>query len=296
MTDAQKGLLAIAGSSTVWGLSGLYYKLLDGIAPLEILAHRTLWSLVFFIGLLAIQGRLAALRAGLRQPRSLRLLLLSSLMISINWFGFIFAISAGFATEASLGYYIFPLVAAGMGVLLLGERPGAAQWTAIALASVAVLILTIGLGSVPWIALLLASSFGIYGLIKRGLGIGPVVSVALEVVLLAPIALIYLVWLHQSAGAFGQSLEVSLLLAFSGVLTALPLVLFSYASKRLRMSTLGLVQYLNPTLQFAVAVLVFAEPFTPVHTVAFALIWTGLAIFTLSRLRQERRSRKAAIV
>jgi chloramphenicol-sensitive protein RarD len=296
MTEAGKGVAALVAACTVWGLSGLYYKLLAHVPPIEILAHRTLWSLVFFTLVLLAQGRLSQLGAALGSPRAVGIVLFAALMISTNWFVFILSIQIGRATEASLGYYLFPLVAVGIGRVIFGERLSRMQATAVALAALAVTVLTLGLGAAPWIALVLSMSFGLYGLVKKQLSAGPVVSVTAEVLLLSPIALVVLLLAHQGAGgAYGADLTDSLLLMFSGILTAGPLMLFSFASKRVRMGTVGLVQYINPTLQFLVAVMIFSEPFSTWHLVAFALIWSALALYSVSSVSLERAARRARV-
>jgi chloramphenicol-sensitive protein RarD len=294
MTEATKGFWALVLACTIWGLSPLYYKLLVHVPPLEVLSHRTLWSLAFFLLVLAAKGQIGALRPALSGRRMLAVAL-ASLMISANWFVFIWAVQQGRAIEASLGYFIFPLVAVLIGVFALGERLGRLQAAAVLLAFGAVSVLTWGLGSAPWIALTLAFSFGLYGLIKNRLNIAPVVSVTAEVLLLAPVAVIWLAGVHQgfwagarSGASFGVDLTTSLLLAFSGVLTAGPLMLFSYAARRVRMATVGLVQYLNPSLQFFCAVVIFGEPFSPWHRIAFSLIWLALLIYGAARLSQPK--------
>lgn len=293
----------MAGAATVWGLSGLYYKALAHVPPLEVLSHRTLWSVAFFGVVLALQGRLGALR-GAFEDRSVRwVLAVSAMMISLNWLGFIHAVQSGRALEASLGYYVFPLVAVALGYVVLGERVTPVQSVAIALAAVAVAVLTLGLGAAPWTALLLASTFGIYGLVKKRVALGPVLSVFVETLLLAPLALLWLVgvdafgWTDiggRAGGVFGRDWATSALLVVSGPLTAGPLILFSYAARRISYALLGLVQYLNPTLQFAAAVVVFGEPFTRWHAVAFPMIWTGLALYSAAAWRHERRSNAMA--
>ncbi|WP_417726111.1 EamA family transporter RarD [Roseovarius sp.] len=296
MREATKGILAMVATCTVWGLSGIYYKLLDHIPPIEILAHRTLWSCIFFTLVLLIQGRISVLGQALGARRSVLLIGFAALMISTNWFVFITSIQIGKAVEASLGYYIFPLVAVLLGAIAFRERLGKTQLFAVSLAATAVITLTIGLGVPPWIALVLASSFGLYGLVKKGLSVGPVVSVTAEVMLLSPIALVVLWWFHADGhGAFGTNWHDSLLLAFSGILTATPLVMFSYATKRITLATVGLVQYLNPSLQFLVATVLFREVFSVWHAIAFGMIWTALAIYTAASLRQDRASRREII-
>ncbi|MCC1494926.1 EamA family transporter RarD [Cognatishimia sp. F0-27] len=295
MTNTQSGLLALVASCTIWGLSPLYYKLLVHVPPMEILAHRTVWSLVFFLILLGAQRRIGALPAALSTGRAVGITLICALMISTNWALFIWSVQVGRTTEASLGYYIFPLVAVLMGVVVFRERLSRLQWASVALAAVAVLVLTVGLGAAPWISLVLAVTFGTYGLIKKGTATGPVVSVAGEVALLTPVALLFLLWwTAQGWGHHGDPATLGLLMV-SGVLTGGPLVLFSYGARRVRMATTGLVQYLNPTLQFLCAVLIFGEPFGPVHMVAFALIWIALALYSGVSLVQDRARRKIAI-
>jgi chloramphenicol-sensitive protein RarD len=296
MREATKGIIAMVATCTVWGLSGIYYKLLDHIPPIEILAHRTLWSCVFFAFVLLVQGRISVLGQALAGRKSILLIGFAALMISTNWFVFITSIQIGRAMEASLGYYIFPLVAVLLGAIAFRERLGKAQLFAVALALCAVVTLTWGLGVPPWIALILATSFGLYGLVKKGLSVGPVVSVTAEVLLLSPIALTVLWYFHSDGhGAFGVNWRDSLLLMFSGILTGTPLIMFSYATKRVTLATVGLVQYLNPTLQFLVATLIFQEAFSFWHAVAFAMIWTALAIYTTASLRQDRAARRAIL-
>lgn len=297
MTDTSKGILALIAACTIWGLSPLFYKALSDIAPLEVLAHRTLWSLAFFALVLMLQNRLRVLWAAVSDFASVRVIALAAIMISTNWFLFIFSIQVGRATEASMGYYIFPLVAVLIGRVVLGEQLSRAQWSAIVLAAVAVLSLTIGLHIVPWISLMLATTFGVYGLLKKRLDLGPVVSVTAEVLILSPIAAGWLIYLHfGQGGVFGDDTVQTALLMTSGPLTALPLILFSYGARRLTLSTVGIVQYINPTLQFFCAVAIFGEPFGPIHMIAFALIWTALVIYSSSAFRQDKARRKARMV
>lgn len=292
MSDAAKGILAMLGATLIWGLAPIYYKYLGAVPALELFSHRALWSLIFFAAILGLQGRHSALGTAL-SGATLRPLILSAAMIAVNWGLFIWAVLAGRATEASLGYFIYPLIAVALGMVFLGERLTRAQQAALALASLAVGVLTWGLGHLPWIALVLATSFSFYSLVKKGLDVGPVVSVTAETLLLAPGVLAILWYFHSGGGGFfGSGWEVSLLLALSGPLTATPLILFSYAARRTRLSTLGLMQYLNPTLQFLVAVLIFAEPFGVWHAIAFPMIWLALALYSVSALRADRASRR----
>lgn len=293
MTEGTKGLIAMCVAYGIWGLSPLYYFQLKHVPPLEVLSYRCLWSLAFFAVVLLVQRRLPLVLDALAKPRNLLIIAIAAIMISSNWFGYIFAISTGQGLEASLGYYMFPLVAVLLGRVLLGETLSRAQLGAVGLATVAVLILAIGLGVPPYIGLSLAATFGIYGLIKKQLDVGPVVSVTAEVVLLSPLALLWIV-AQGTGGIAGHDVTTQVLFAISGPLTAMPLVLFSYAARRARMSTIGIVQYMNPTLQFVCAVLVFQEPFTFWHAVAFPLIWVALTLYSWSSLSQDRAARRRA--
>ena len=284
MTEEGKGVLAIAGAATIWGLSGIYYKALSAVPPLEVLSHRTLWSTVFFVGVLAAQGRVGEALGLIARPREWAPLAASAVFIALNWLLFIAAVQEGRALEASLGYYIFPLLAVALGYLVLGERFTPRQSAAIGLAALAVVVVTLGTGAAPWTALAIAGTFGAYGLIKNKVRVGPVMSVFVETLLLAPLALAWLAGLH--GGAFGQDWGTSAMLAFSGPLTGGPLMLFAYAARRIPYATVGLVQYLNPTLQFAVAVALFGEPFSVWHGVAFGLIWAGLALYSWGSWRR----------
>ena len=303
MSDVAKGVWAMIGACMIWGLSPMFYKLLAHVPPLEVLAHRTLWSLVLFVAILMAQHRLWALVRALAGWRRLISVVVAALLISANWFLFIWAIQVGRALEASLGYYIFPLVAVFLGMAVFSEPLNVAQRLAISLAALAVLLLSVGLGVVPWIALVLATTFALYGVAKKRVDTGPVVSVAAEVLVLAPLAAIWLWGVHTQGwqsggerfgGAFGANLRDSALLVLSGPMTAAPLMLFSYAMRRVRLSTIGVIQYLNPSLQFMVAVLVFGEPFSGLHLGVFAMIWLALVIYSAQALLAEKAARKVA--
>lgn len=300
MTEAQKGVLAMVCACVVWGSSPLFYKLLAHVPVLEVLSHRTLWSVVFFVVVLALQGQLSGLSL-LLQGRAGLVTAFAALMTAINWFFFIFSVQNGHTVEASLGFYIFPLAAVAIGVIGFGERLRIGQSVAIALALVAVVVLTVGLGVAPWIALVLAVTLAFYGAAKRFVSAGPVVSVAAEVTIVLPLALVWLGLAHSGnlpgamgqAGVFGADFLTSLLLVLSGLMTAIPLILFSYATRRVSMATVGLIQYLNPTLQVFCAVMIFAEPFTGWHKIAFGLIWSALLLYTGEAVLRDRALRRA---
>ena len=299
MSDSQKGILAILISGIIWGFSPLYYKVLGHVPPVELLAHRVVWSVVFFVAVLSFQRRLGALWSAISTWRSAATLFAASFFIGINWFIFIRSIQIEKATEASLGYFIFPLVVVCIGWVGFGERLSRLQNTAIALATVGVVIITVSQGVLPWIALIISISFGLYGYVKKKISTGPVVSVTAEVVLLVPFALAVLFATHRpvesggyTGGVFGQSLYDSVLLMLSGPLTATPLIFFSYAAKRIPMATLGLLNYLNPTLQFFCAVAIFGEPIGILQFASFGLIWLALALYSGDGFRRERVGRE----
>ena len=300
MTEAGKGILAMVAASGVWGLSPIYYKLLADVPPLEVLSHRTLWSLLFFGIVLAAQGHLRDV------PRVVRAqagsVALAAVMISANWFVFILSVQMGMAVESSLGYFIFPLVAVSIGVAAFGERLSRLQGLAVALAAVAVGLLTFGLGVAPWIALTLACTFGVYGLIKKRIAEGPVVTVTAEVLILAPLALVWLLGLHGGLwtemgrrGAWFGCGRARLAFA-RGVGRAHrgaadPLLLRRAQD---RDGDAGPRAVPQPDAQFFCAVVLFGEPFTRWHMAAFALIWAGLAIFSADSLRRQRNRIQAS--
>lgn len=296
MTEPAKGLIALVAANVIWGLSPIFYKALDHVPPPELLAHRTVWSLVFFGALLALQGRLQELARAGRGPGAAWKLVASAGLISINWGLFIWAVQVGRTVETSLGYYILPIIAVALGMVVFRERAEPAKLVAFACAVLAVTVLTYGLGVVPWVPLILAVSFAIYAMIKRVTATGPVVSVTAEVVILTPFALGWLAFVHgQGDGAFGTAAWDTALLVASGPVTAVPLFLFSYASRRIGFGTLGLAQYINPTLQFLVAWLLFVEPVTIWHAVALPLIWFGLGVYSWAALSRERAARKPSV-
>jgi chloramphenicol-sensitive protein RarD len=262
------------------------------VPPLEVLSHRTIWTAVF-IGVILLARRKLII---IPKEASLRVCF-AAIFISINWFFFIYAVQIGKVAQSSLGYYIFPLVAVAFGAIFLGERLSLSQWFAISLAVIAVILLSFGVGEFPYIAISLAITFGLYGLIKKPLTIGPMRSVFWEVVFLLPLALIWLVGTHffgwqgivgRDGGFFVSDIKVSIALMFTGILTGVPLILMAFAMERLKLATVGLVQYVNPSLQFLLATLFFMEPVGRVHLIAFSLIWTALGIYSYYSIRQER--------
>ena len=285
MTEPQKGAFAMLLACTIWGLSAIYYKQLANTPPIEVLCHRTLWSVIVFIFFLRLQNRLHELKSVFMDWKLIVSLFWAAAMISTNWFFFIWSVHNDRATEASFGYYIFPLVAVLFGLLFFKERLSLVKCCSVFLAGVAVVVLAVSQNILPLVALVLSVTFGIYGVLKKQISLGPVISVTTEVFLLLPIAFTFLLyWYFSGIGSFGNSLKTSLLLIFSGPMTAVPLMLFSFAARRIQMTSLGIIQYLNPTLQFLVAVFIFMEPFGIWQAIAFGLIWLALFLYTVASL------------
>ncbi len=274
---------------SAWGVIPLYWRLLGDMPPVEVLAYRVVFSLVSIAIFLAAQRSWPEVRAALKNPRNLRLLGLSSLLIGGNWGIFIASIQMNRLTEASLGYFLNPLLNVALGVFVLGERLRTMQGVAVALASIAVLMMIVLGGGLPWIALCLAASFAIYGLVRKKVVVGATVGLMVETLVLAPVALIYLGALGVSGShAISGGLGSLLLAALSGPVTALPLIWFARAARTLPFSTLGLTQYLAPTGQFLIAVLVFHEQMPSEKWVAFGLIWVALALFSFDLVYAAR--------
>jgi chloramphenicol-sensitive protein RarD len=266
------------------------------VPPLEVVLHRSAWSMVFVLGLLAALRRFGGLREIAAQPRQLGLFSSSALLLSANWLLYVYAVQAGHVVEASLGYFINPIVNVMLGVLVLKERLNRVQWTAVALAAVGVLWLTVLAGRLPWIALALALSFGLYGLMRKTSTLGALEGLAIETLLMAPLVLPLLAWwtfFHDGALARGDW-GLTAWLLFGGPLTALPLLLFAAGARRLPLATVGLIQYVSPTIQLALGVWVFHEPFDRARLVGFAFIWAALALYSADGWRRSRAAAPVA--
>lgn len=286
------GMLCAFGCFCLWGLFPIYFKLLQHVPALEVLAHRVLWSVVVLLALLWGQGQVRVLYAVCRDYPRLGFYLITAVLIAVNWLLYIWAVQNGRILEASLGYYINPLVNIVLGVAFLRERLNARQWSAVGIAAIGVSVMVIGYGVFPWIALTLALSFGTYGLLRKKDGGAALLGLCVETALLAPVAALYLLLLAASGkGALGAYDRITdLLLVAAGPVTVAPLALFLEASRRLRLSTVGLIQYLTPTLQFLLGVFLYHEPFTTIHAVTFGSIWAALALYSSDAfLRQSRR-------
>jgi chloramphenicol-sensitive protein RarD len=273
-----------------WGLFPLYFRIVSAVPPTEILAHRIVWSLVFLLGLLAFRRQWAWLGQVLRQPKVLAAFTASALLLAGNWLTYLWAVNNGHLIDASLGYFINPLVNVLLGYTVLHERPRRAQWLALSLAGLGVVWLTIAAGKPPWIALVLASTFGAYGLLRKVAVLGPLEGLALETILLSPLAVLALAVLAwQGSASFpADSAVTNLWLMGFGPITAAPLLLFAAGARRLPLMTLGLLQYLGPTLQFAIGIWIFREPFTATRGIGFGLIWLALLLYSFDGWQRAR--------
>ncbi len=289
--ESRRGLVLGAAAYIMWGAFPLYWPLLEPAGALEILAHRVLWSVLTMSILLVVVGRTPQFRAILADRRVVRLLALAALVVTVNWATYIWGVNNGRVVETSLGYFINPLVTVLMGVFLLGERLRPLQWFAMAVAGGAVAVLALDYGRLPYVALVLAFSFGTYGLAKKTANVGAVESLTLETLLIAPFAAAYVVWLGLSGGSNFASHGVghALLFTTTGIVTAIPLICFGAAATRVSMVTLGLLQYLAPILQFALGVLWFHEAMPAGRWVGFVLVWIALVIFTVEAINHRRR-------
>lgn len=289
------GFLCCLGCYTIWGGLPLYFRALDHIQPMEMLAHRIIWSVPTGLILIIIARNWTQLRAALTREHLLWLSV-SAVLIGANWLIYIWAVGQERVMEASLGYYINPLVNVLIGAVFFAERLRPAQWVAVGLAAIGVAIMTVALGYLPWVALVLCLTFAFYSVIRKQVQVDSRAGFVVEAALLAPLAMIWLGWfVAQPDGRLMGSggWDIPLLLA-AGPITAVPLILFAIAAKRLRLSTMGMMQYIGPTLQFLISVLVFKEAFGVTHALAFAFIWTALIVFTVDSLMGEAKARRLA--
>jgi chloramphenicol-sensitive protein RarD len=283
------GLLFGVSAYSLWGAFPLYWPLLEPANPLEIVSHRAVWTLVFCFFVLAATKALKSTLATLKRPKVAAKLFATSVLISINWLVYIWATNNGHVVEASLGYYINPLIIIGFGVLLLKEKMRPLQWVAVSIASIGVLVLTIDYGRLPWIALTLAVSWGSYGLIKKQLGLGALEGLAIETFISAFFYLGYLIYIgNQGTGQFGNSWGLTILLMSAGAVTAIPLLLFNGSTNRLPFTTIGLLQYITPTLQFSVGVWVRHEDMPTARWAGFLIIWIALTTLALDLVKSSR--------
>lgn len=285
------GVGYVTGAYLLWGILPVYWKLLQNVPPVQILAHRIVWAFVFLLALLLITGKFVAfcneaLQIA-RQPRKLATVFVVAVILNLNWLTYIWAVNSDHIVQTSLGYYINPLVSIMLGVVILKERLSMWQLIAFLLAATGVLNLTVQYGAFPWVAMVLAVTFGLYGLFKKMVNIGSITGLTLETLLTCTFAMPYLAYvIHTGSSSFGFSLApVNLLLMGAGAVTAIPLVLFAAGTKRLPLVAVGFLQYISPTMTLLLGVMVYHEPFTRGHLLSFGFIWVGLLLFSLSRTR-----------
>ncbi len=289
-----RGAIAAASSYLLWGLVPLFWHQLAAVDAVELIAHRLVWSMVFVLVLLMWRGGFGAMRTALATKESFAINLLGSSLLTVNWLVYVWAVNHGHVIECSLGYFLVPLLNVALGRWVLREHLRPLQWIAIAGAALGVAVQIVQVGQVPWIALALAVSFGCYGLLRKRSTLGPLVGLAVETTLLAPLAAGFLIWRHLvEKGALGHvDATTQGIILSTGVVTAIPLLLFAYGARRIRLTTLGLLQYIAPTVQFALGVAVFHESFTRDRALSFALIWAGLALYTFDNLWAQQRTRR----
>ena len=289
--NSRIGLLCAFGAFSLWGMMPVYFKILGGVSPVEILVHRVVWSSLILGSFMMISSRWSEITALVRRPDMIGKLTLSALLIATNWLVFIWGVSSNRILETSLGYYINPLINVLFGCLFLGERLNRGQIAAILLAVTAVTIQIVFLGKVPWVSFVLAFSFGSYTLVRKLLNINPATGLAVETMVLLPFALVYFFWLVQNDAHVFRADQPELvgLLMLAGVITTIPLVLFNMATRALRLTVVGIMQYITPSMSFSIGVLVYGEPLGRVQMATFGLIWLALAIFTIDGISRQKR-------
>ena len=287
-TEARIGIGYALLAFSAWGFLPIYWKLLDTIPSLEVLAHRMVWSVLFLLGLLAIQKRLGEFQDLLKTPKYICVLLGTAMLLGINWFVYIYGVNTNQIVETSLGYFINPLFNVLLGTIFLKERLNYWQSLALGMATLGVLNFLWDFNSLPWIALSLALTFSFYGLLRKMMPVKPLVGLLVETVLLSPFAVVMIViWNLEGKGNIGGEWSNVILLVGAGVVTSLPLLWFTNAGKRLRYTTLGFIHYMTPSIQLVIGVYLYNEPFTSTHAVTFGLIWTGLIIYSINAFQTQ---------
>ena len=292
-----KGIWYALGAYACWGLFPIYWKWLHQVGALEIISHRIIWSCVMLLGVVLLTRQWQAFRRAALNARLLRVYAVAAVLLTINWLTYVWAVNAGFIVESSLGYFINPLISVLLGVIVLRERLRPMQWIPIGLATAGVIFLTVAYGSLPWIALTLAFSFGTYGLVKKMAPLSSLYGLTLETTIVFIPALVYLLFAEfTSQGAFLHNGTISdVLMIGAGVVTTIPLLLFASATRRIPLSLVGILQYISPTLQFLLGVLVYGEPFSPVQFVGFGIVWIALIIFGVEGFINHRTQPVAVI-
>ena len=290
----RQGILLAIGAYTMWGIAPIYFKSLSEVSPLEILSHRVVWSFFLLAFLLHLGRSWRNVRDTLTSKPKMTYLVATSLLVGANWLIFIWAVNANHMLDASLGYYINPLINVVLGMIFLGERLRKLQWFAVGLAAIGVLIQIVAFGSIPVVAIALAFSFGFYGLLRKKVSLEAQTGLFIETLVMLPAAAIYLLFIADSATSdlAANSMTLNLLLIAAGIVTTLPLLCFTGAATRLKLSTLGFFQYIGPSLMFLLAVLIYGEAFTTDKAVTFAFIWGALVIFSFDGLRHNKKSKR----
>ena len=298
MSGKQKGILFVSGAYIIWGLLPVYWRQIETVSPYEIIAHRIFWSFIFMVLYILFTGRWQYLKTNLTFIFSNRKKALSlvaaSIIISINWLTYILAVNQGHILEAGLGYYINPFVSILLAFFILKERFSKGEWLAIFIVSLGVIYMSLGVGHIPWLALTLAVTFGVYGLIKKTINIDATYALAVETAVLAPIALLYILYLNASGVNtldFGLNRDTMFTMG-TGVVTAIPLLLFALGAVKIPLSLTGLLQYIGPTLMLFIGIFLYGESFTATHQIAYGFIWAGLILYTLLRFKASRPHRQ----
>ena len=291
----KKGVWFVFASYVLWGFFPIYFKTLHVVSAFQIVAHRFIWSFLFLLLLVVLRREVGALKAAIK-PRILLIYLGAGAVLAVNWTTYVWSVNNGYLVEASLGYFINPLVSVLLGIVFLREKLRPAQWLPVGIAAAGVVFLTVSYGGLPWVSLVLALSFGLYGLIKKTAPLGSLHGLTIETAMLILPAIGFLLYSEANGtGDFGHmGLTISLLLAFTGVVTAIPLLLFAAGTPKVPLSTVGLLQYVSPTLQFITGVFIFREAFSREHLIGFCIIWLALILFSAESLISRRRSAAAA--
>ncbi|MBY6191256.1 EamA family transporter RarD [Microbulbifer agarilyticus] len=291
--SAATGLLAGIGAYFIWGVAPLYFKLLDDLSAMEILSHRSIWSLVLALVMLAVLGKLAGLREVLRTRKTVIALLITTALITCNWLIFIWAINSDHILDASLGYYINPIFSVLLGVVAMGERLRPLQWFAVFLAAVGISYEIWSYGRLPLVALGVALTFGLYGLVRKKTPVDSLTGLTVETLFMLPLALGFLFWSSSpTSNLLNNSWQMNALLMAAGPVTLTPLLLFNIAARRLNLSTLGFLQYIGPTLMFIFAIVIYKEPMDSTKLITFAFVWVALIFYSADALMQRRRHRR----
>ncbi|MFM2654015.1 EamA family transporter RarD [Vibrio owensii] len=293
---SRQGVLLAIGAYTMWGIAPIYFKSIAEVSPLEILSHRVIWSFFLLAALLHFGRHWRSVRDIIKNKTKMMFLVSTAILVGANWLIFIWAVNSNHMLDASLGYYINPLINVLLGMVFLGERLRKLQWFAVVLAACGVLVQLIVFGSVPVVAIALAMSFGFYGLLRKKVSVEAQTGLFIETLVMLPAAAIYLLFVASSptSNMLDNPMQLNTLLIAAGVITTLPLLCFTGAATRLKLSTLGFFQYIGPSLMFLLAVLIYGEPFTSDKAITFAFIWGALVVFSFDGLRNNRKSRKAA--